>query len=116
VNNYLDDFVTGSRDFEGMLENLAEIFSRLRIGKLKIKSEKCEILKREVKFLGMRLNEEGLWANEAKIQCLLDMAPPKSRKDVQRFCGLMNFFREFVPNLAEKARGLTDLLKIKGEF
>ena len=116
VNNYLDDFVTGARDFEGMMENLAVIFERLRLGKLKIKSEKCEIFKKEVKFLGMRLNEEGLWANEAKIKSLLDMAPPKSRKDVQRFCGLMNFFREFIPNLAEKARGLTNLLKCEGKF
>ena len=110
MNNFLDDFVSGAKDVPEMLENLAMIFGRLRHGNLKIKSEKCVILQKEVMFLGCRLNEEGLWANEAKIKRLLDMAPPKNRKDVQRFCGLMNFFREFVPNMAELARGMTDLL------
>ena len=116
VNNFLDDFVTGAKSVAEMLENLEMIFERLRQGKLKIKCEKCSVLKKEVMFLGCRLNEQGLWANEAKIQCLLDMAPPKDRKDVQRFCGLMNFFREFVPNMADLARGVTDLLKKEGEF
>ena len=116
VNNFLDDFVSGAKSVAEMIENLALIFERLRQGKLKIKSEKCAILQKEVMFLGCRLNEQGLWANEAKIQCLLDMAHPKTRKDVQRFCGLMNFFREFVPNMAELARGMTDLLKVEGGF
>lgn len=41
------------------------------------------------------------------------MATPKSRKDVQCLLGMANYYREFLPNFAERTRPLYNLLKGK---
>ena len=114
--NYLDDLVSGSKTFAGMRRNLELIFGKLRYGKLKIKARKCELFKSSVFYLGCRLDEEGLHINEAKCKDLIEMVPPTNRKGVQRFMGLANYFREFVPDFASKAKGITDLLGSSKKF
>eukprot|EP00116_Pleurobrachia_bachei_P000433 sb/3460695/ len=113
---YLDDIISGAATVEVMMENLKLIFERLKIGGLKLKPEKCELFKQEVMFLGCKLNEEGLYANQEKIKDLLQMPDPKSKKDVQRILGLAGYFREFVPKFAEKAKALTALLTGSEKF
>jgi hypothetical protein len=110
-SNYLDDVVSGSKTFEGMVQNLALIFGRLRKGKLKIKARKCRVFRDSVFYLGCTLNKDGLSANMEKVKALIDMQPPSNKKGVQRFMGLANYFREFVPGFAEKAKGMTNLLQ-----
>lgn len=41
-----------SKNFEEVINNLKEVFSRLQNANLKINPKKCAFLKREVKYLG----------------------------------------------------------------
>lgn len=113
-SNYLDDIVSGSVTFKEMVENLRLIFQQLRVGKLKIKAKKCEVFKDSVIYLGCKLDKNGLSANMAKVQGLLEMGPPANKKELQRFLGLANYFGEFVPAFSEKAKGITSLLQGEG--
>ena len=112
-SNFLDDIISGSKTFEEMVENLGLLFDRLRMAGLKIKATKTEIFKDSVRYLGCRLDSQGLSANMDKVGDLLLMERPNSKKAVQKFMGLANYFKEFIEKFSDKAKGLNDLLKNK---
>ena len=57
---YLDDVLVPGRNFQEHLTNLREVFQRLREAHLKLSPEKCELLQREVRYLGHIVIIEGI--------------------------------------------------------
>lgn len=49
----------------------------------------------------------------SKDQAINQVPEPKSRKEVQRFLGMVGYYRSFIPNFSETAAPLTDYLKGK---
>ena len=45
---YLDDIISFGRDFLQALDNLREVFKRLRCAGLKLKPKKCQLFRKEV--------------------------------------------------------------------
>ena len=73
-----------------------------------------EFSKKEVKFAGYVLNEEGIKSDPEKTQSIQDT--PQNVNDVRRFLGKVNQLGKFVPHLAEKNKPIRDLLSTKNEF
>ena len=78
--------------------------------------EKCGFSKKEVKFAGYVLNEEGINFDPEKTESIQDMDTPQNVSDVRRFLGKVNQLGKFVPHLAEKNKPIRDLLSPKKEF
>ena len=66
---------------------------------------------REVEFLGAVIGLEGIKMEERKVKGVLEWPTPKSVKDVQKFLGLANYYRQFIEGFATVARPLHDLVK-----
>ncbi|KII64797.1 hypothetical protein RF11_03402 [Thelohanellus kitauei] len=49
---YLDDIVVFSEDLETHIEEIIHVFSILRSANLKLRQDKCELFKKELKYLG----------------------------------------------------------------
>ena len=64
------------------LIDLEEVFI-LRKHNMRLNSKKCAFRVSLGKFLGYMVNNKGTEANSDKIWDVLDMAPPKTFKDVQ---------------------------------
>ena len=60
---YLDDVMIIGRIFTEHLENLREVFRRLRQANLKLKPEKCFLAGSEVLYLGYDVSKEGISAD-----------------------------------------------------
>ncbi|KAK8956708.1 hypothetical protein KSP39_PZI001094 [Platanthera zijinensis] len=80
---YVDDLLIKSRSLPQHLTDLAETFSTLRGHKIKLNPLKCIFGASKGKFLGHLLTPEGLAPNPDKVKAILDMAPPRSPKEVQ---------------------------------
>jgi hypothetical protein len=93
---YLDDIIVAGKSFDEHLENLELVFKRLRMHGLKLNAAKCELFKKEVNFLGHTLSREGVTPLKSNIQAILDFEPPKTIKEVRRFCGMVNFYKKFI--------------------
>ena len=65
---------------------------------------------REFDHLGHIVSQEGIRPNPAKVHILLNMAIPADVAHLQRFLGLANWFRRFIPNYAATASPLYNLL------
>lgn len=116
VFHYLDDIIICSRTFEDHLKMLREVAIRLRKANLTISQHKSKFCREEIKYLGYVLNENGWKVDADKVACIVDFPRPQSKREVQRFLGLCNWYRRFIENFSGIAVPLTELTKAKTKF
>ena len=66
---------------------------------------------REVEFLGVVIGLERIKMEKEKVKGVLGWLTPKCVKDIQKFLGLVNYYRRFIEGFATVARPLYDLVK-----
>lgn len=110
VRVYLDDILVLSESFEEHMEHLRVVFSRLHEAGLTLHPRKSNICADAVDYLGYRLSKDGIEAIPNKVSAILDIAPPRHRKDLRRFVGMVNYYRDMIPRRAELFSPLTALL------
>ena len=85
------------------------LLQRLRSAGLKLTPKKCELLKRQVTFVGIDVTGEGIKINSGRVVALTSMPRPKSVKDVQRILAAFNFVRKWIPQLSAITKPLHNL-------
>jgi len=111
VAAFIDDVIVETETEEGHDELVVEVIRRLEENDLYVKPEKCKWKVREVGFLGVVIGPEGIKMEEEKIKEVLEWPTPKCVKDVQKFLGLANYYRQFIEGFASIARPLHDMVK-----
>ncbi|CAH8497729.1 unnamed protein product [Dicrocoelium dendriticum] len=107
---YLDDILVASSSEQEHLEHLRALFQRLTQRGVTVNPTKCELGKSTVEFLGHVVSSSGIEVLD-KIQAIKDFPAPTSFKHLRRFCGLVNYYRRFIPRCAQLMQPLTDLLR-----
>jgi len=111
VATFIDDIIIGTETEEGHDEIVAEVIKRLKENDLYVKPEKCRWKVKEVGFLGVVIEPEGIKMEEEKVKGVLEWPTPKCVKDVQKFLGLVNYYRRFIQGFASIVRPLHDIVK-----
>ena len=93
---YMDDIAVFSRSFEQHMEDLAEIFTRLRAANITLNESKCVIASGMVEFLGYELSTDGIRPQRRLTTTIKEFHRPQSRKEIKRFLGLARFYRNFI--------------------
>jgi len=106
---YLDDILIYSPTADQHEKDLAEVLSLLRANQLYANGKKSTLFLPQVKYLGHIVSGEGIKVDPHKTATVSDWPEPTNLKDLQRFLGLCNYFRRFVPKYSEVARPLTRL-------
>jgi hypothetical protein len=73
--------------------------------------EKCELARQEIDFLGHHITAEGASPILKHVQAIQDFSPPRDKKQLQSFLGLVNFYCRFIPAVANILLPLTDTLR-----
>jgi hypothetical protein len=79
VLTYVDDIIVKSTKQENHVADLQETFANFRQAGLKLNSEKC-VYGVKGKFLGCLVSTNDIEANPSKIEAILRMEPPNSKK------------------------------------
>ena len=108
---FIDDIIIGTESEEGHDELVVEIIKRLEESDLYVKLEKCKWKVREVEFLGVVIEPEGIKMEKEKVKGVLEWPMPKCIKDMQKYLGLANYYCRFMEGFATVARPLHDLVK-----
>ena len=106
---YLDDIIIVGKTFQEALDNLKDIFQRLREAHLKLKPKKCSIFQTHVSYLGHVLSEEGLSCDNSKIETVQTWPTPTNKREVRSILGLIGYYRRLISRFAEVAKPLTRL-------
>ena len=67
--------------------------------------------KRTVEYLIYILTDQGITPSERHVEAVKKFLLPKNIYELQKFLGLVSFFRRFVPRFAEIAKSFYSLLK-----
>ena len=115
---YLDDVIIFSSDMDSHIERLEVVLMRFRGANLKLKPSKCELFRREVRYLGHIVNEEGVSTDPEKVSAVRDWPEPGCVRELQQFLGTVGYYRRFCPNLADLAVPLNRLINkgVKYDF
>jgi hypothetical protein len=84
VLTYVDDIIVKSMKQENHIADLQETFANFRKASLKLNPEKCVFGVNKAKFLGCLVSTKGIEVNPNKIEAILRMEPPSTRKGAQR--------------------------------
>ena len=113
---YIDDVIVFGSTFDEHLQRVEQVLQRIEAAGLKLKPEKCEMLQKEVVFLGHIVSGEGVRPNPDNIAKVMAWTRPKTAKQIKSFVALGSYFRRFIRNYAQMARPLIDLTKKGKKF
>lgn len=111
VEAFIDDIVGGGRNPDETAEKARKVFQALRLAGFTVRPEKCKLFRRRVKVLGHVIDATGISKEQDKLDQIGKVRPPKNVKEVQAFCGLINYYAKFVPRLGELMKPLYELLR-----
>ncbi|KRZ50518.1 Retrovirus-related Pol polyprotein from transposon 17.6, partial [Trichinella nativa] len=113
---YLDDVIVFGKTAEEHTARLREVFRRLREVGLKVKPEKCRLMKRRVAYLGHIISEKGIATDPSKTSAVREWPTPTCVSELRQFLGLASYYRKFVNGFANVAAPLHRLLEKGAEW
>lgn len=116
IHIYYDDILVAGRNIEEHNRRLELVFQRIAEHGLKLKLAKCSFLQSEVSYLGHVIDGKGTRPNPAKLDSILQTEAPKDKSKIRSYLGLLNFYRRYLPGLAETVAPMHALLKNHVKF
>ena len=108
----MDEIGIAANKATNLTRNIRVVFQCILNAGLKPTIEKCHFGVRQVEFLGKTISSEGVLPQTHKIQNFLNkLRFPKSKKALQRYLGFVNYYRIYIPRMAEKLNPFNNLLK-----
>jgi hypothetical protein len=111
VLTYVDDIIVKSTKQENHIADLQEAFANFRQAGLKLNPKKCVFRVKKGKFLGRLVSTKGIEANPNKIEAILRMEPPNTKKGAQRLAGKLTSLNRFISRSAERNLPFFKILK-----
>jgi len=108
---FVDDVLIGTETEEEHDNIGEEVLRRLEENNLYVKPEKCTWKVQKVNFLGVVMGQGKIEMEEDKVAGVLNWPIPKMVRDVRKFLGLANYYRQFVKDFAKLARPLNNLTR-----
>ena len=113
---YIDDIIIYSQDINEHRKHLNEIFKRLQDYGLVINERKCHFFTTQIPYLGLDFGPSGYRPPQQMVPKIDNYPIPQDKKGVQRFLGIINFYRTHIPCLAQIAAPLYDLIAKDNKF
>jgi hypothetical protein len=113
---YIDDIVVASKKKSTQIDNLAETFANMHGAQLKLNPEKCVFGMQREKVLGCLVSVKGIEAKPDKINVIVHMKPPQSKKEVEKLIGRIAALNRFMSKLAERSLPFFTVLRGSDNF
>ena len=79
---YLDDIIIYEETWRQHLDNIRQVFERLKNAGLTIKPKKCSFGVSEYTYLGDKIEKGGVQPEETKVKAITDMPRLRTKKEV----------------------------------
>lgn len=114
---YLDDVLCFSKTFHDHVEDLRRVLCRLREHGIKLRPNKCELFKSQVRYLGRLVTREGVQIDPKDIEAVqhLKEKEPKNVGEVRALLGFLGYYRTFIRDFSRIARPLFQLIESPSE-
>ncbi len=114
---FLDDIlVTTSGSFDQHLEQVREVLTRLERANFRANVKKCSFAATELDYLGFWLTRDGFQPQPKKVEAILRLKPPKTKRQLRHFLGMVNFYRDMWRRRSHLLAPLTGLVSPKAKW
>ena len=79
---------------------------------LRLTPHKCQFFQKSLTFLGYAVSADGVRSPTERVKAIDDFPLPDSATDLRRFMGMLKNFRQMIPNFANNAFPVTELLRL----
>jgi hypothetical protein len=110
---YIDDISVYSNSWNEHLHHLDGVLQTIEESGFKLRLSKCKFAQQQIKLLGQIVGNGERRVDPKKVEAVQEIKIPKTKKELQSFIGIINFYREFLPELSRRALCLTELTKGK---
>ena len=111
---YINDMLVVTKgSYEDHLQKLRIVLNRMRSKGIQLEPKKSFFCHTQVEYLGYIINRDGLKAQPEKVDAIVNMALPKTVKQLRGFVGLVNFYRDLWKKRAHHLAPLTNLITKK---
>ena len=111
VRTYLDDLLCISNGtFQDHLNKVEVVLQRLQKAKLRVNLRKSQFALHEVEYLGYVLTRDGIKPHPGKVSAILALKEPSNVKELRRFLGMVQYYRDVWEKRSEMVAPLTDLV------
>lgn len=93
---FFDDILIYSVNWEGHLGHVNLVLGVLEQGGSVANKKKCEFGKKQIRYPGHQISEEGVEMDKDKIKAVVEWEEPKNLKALRGFLGLTGYYRRFM--------------------
>ena len=117
VKTYLDDLlILTNNNFKDHLTKLEMVLARLSTAGMRINAEKSKFFTEQIEYLGYWITRKGIQPVHNKVEAILNIKAPKTRKELRQFIGIVNYYRDMWFRRSELLAPLTSLTSSKVKF
>ena len=91
--------------------NLIALLQRFSERNFKLNKDKFVFKQQKLKYCGHVLTSEGILPDPAKVEAITQMPIPRSKTEVRRLLGMINYLGKFIPQLSDVSEPLTNLTR-----
>ena len=106
---YIDDIVVHSQSYDEHIQHLHALLTRLSQHGLVVNVKKSHFFKQTIEYLGYEFTPDGYRPLTSAWPRIEGYPPPRTRKEVQKFLGVVNYYRAHIPNFSRIASPLIEL-------
>ena len=91
---YLDDIIVFSWTPEEHVHRLKAVFNKFRAASLKLNSSKWDLFRKEIKYLGHVVRDEGVSTDSDKIKSVTEWPQLTTVTEVRSFLGFISYYKK----------------------
>ena len=110
---YIDDTAVYSKSWKMHMIHLEKVLKAFLESGMTLKLSKCKFCQSQVKFVGHMVGSGTRTVVQSKIDAIMAIPEPQTKKLLRSFLGMCNFYRAYVPNYSAVAVELTNLTSTK---
>ena len=112
VRTYIDDLLIITSDtYDDHLEKLEVVLSRLHDAGLRVNATKSSFALHEIEYLGYILTRDGIKPQPEKVSAIMALKEPTSVKELRKFLGMVQYYRDLWEKRSHLIAPLTDLVR-----
>ena len=117
VRAYLDDIlITTSGSYDDHLKQVAQVLSRLDNVGFAVNVKKSSFAVTEIDYLGYWITREGIQPQAKKVDAILRIKPPRTKRQLRQFLGMVNYYRDMWRRRSHILAPLTAMVSKEAKF
>jgi hypothetical protein len=110
VRAYIDDIlIITNGDWQDHLNKLDQVLTRIKSAGLKINAKKSSFGQIETEYLGFWITRNGISPLPKKVEAIINIVAPTTKKQLRRFIGMINYYRDMWIRRSDTLAPLTAL-------